>query len=304
VHYPRPIRSWQIQGKPRELGRRTWVMAILNLTPDSFYAPSRIGPDLESIRARAERALAAGADLLDLGAESTRPGASPLAPDEEQARLLPALADLRRFLPGVLLSVDTRHAATAARALAAGADIINDVSGLDDPAMGAVLAASACGVILMHHRGDFASMHRLPPLPDPVACVREGLASLAHRAARAGLAPVRLMLDPGFGFGKNLDENFPLLAHFDEFHALGFPLLVGMSRKSFLRRGPQWRPVAAPGPLSPPESASPPEDRLAASLAAATAAALAGAHVVRVHDVAPTLEALRIADRIIELGNL
>jgi len=304
VHYLRPIRSWQIQGKPRELGRRTWVMAILNLTPDSFYAPSRVGPDLEAIRARAEHALAAGADLLDLGAESTRPGATPLPPDQEQARLLPALAALRRALPGVLLSVDTRHAATAARALAAGADIINDVSGLDDPAMGPLLAASTCGVILMHHRGEFSSMHRLPPLADPVACVRDGLASLAHRAARAGLAPLRLVLDPGFGFGKNLDENFPLLAHLDEFHALGFPLLVGMSRKSFLRRGPQWHPLALPGPLAPGASVPPPEDRLAASLAATTAAILAGAHLVRVHDVAPTLEAARIADRVIELGNL
>lgn len=271
-----------------ELGRFTWVMAILNLTPDSFFPASRLGPDLEAVGAAAQAALDAGADVLDLGAESTRPGAVPLPPAEEQARLLPALSLLRSRLPGALLSVDTRHASTASLALAAGADIINDVTGLGDAAMGAVLAASACGVILMHHRGDFATMHQLPPLPDPVGHVREGLASLAHRAARSGIAPARLVLDPGFGFGKNHGENFPLLAHFDELHAEGFPLLAGLSRKSFLRRGPD----------------SPPDDRLAASLAAATAAVLGGAHVVRVHDVAPTREAVRIADRVLELAKL
>ncbi|HET9783935.1 MAG TPA: dihydropteroate synthase [Terriglobales bacterium] len=295
-------------------------MAIINLTPDSFYAASRrwvdtppltwVAPDGRSASwlrspaagarsapgaselprqdpsaavARAGAALEAGADLLDLGAESTRPGAAPLAAAEEQERLLPSLEAVRRQFPAALLSVDTRHGATARRALDAGADIINDVSGLEDAELAAVCKASRCGVVLMHSRGEFASMHRLPPLADPLATVEAGLEAIAGRAGAAGLAPERMVLDPGFGFGKNLDENFPLLAGLDRLHRLGCPLLVGLSRKSFLRN----------------DSAQPPEERLPASLAAATAAALAGAHIVRTHDVAATVAALRIADRLL-----
>lgn len=265
------------------MGNRTWLMAVLNLTPDSFYAPSRTGADTAAIVAAAQRAAAEGADLLDLGAESSRPGATPLDPAAEQRRLLPALAAVRRALPQALISVDTRHADTAAAALEAGADVINDVSGLEDAAMGGVLARSHCGVVLMHHRGEFKTMHQLPPLADPLACVREGLATIVARAAAAGIAGVRLMLDPGFGFGKNLDENFSLLDGLACLHEFGRPLLVGLSRKSFLRREPS----------------QPPEQRLPASLAAAVIAVLAGAHLVRVHDVEPTREAMRLADRLV-----
>ncbi len=259
-------------------------MAVLNLTPDSFYAASRVQPG--AIRLAAAEALAAGADILDVGAESTRPGAVPLTVAEEQARLLPALdpvLEARALTAGALVSVDTRHAATAARAVAAGADIVNDVSGLDDPAMAAVLAAATCGVVLMHRRGEFATMQHLPPLADAAATVRAGLEQLAARAVAGGIARERIVLDPGFGFGKNLEQNFPVLARLDELHGLGFGVLAGVSRKSFLRRGPQ----------------QPPEQRLAASLAAATAAVLAGAHVLRVHDTGPTREAARIADALL-----
>lgn len=282
MEYRRPMRFWRVGERRIELGRRTWLMAIVNVTPDSFYAASRQA-DAAQLVAAAQAAVAAGADILDIGGESTRPGAQPLTPEQEQARLLPALAAVRRALPEVLLSADTRHAATAAQALAAGANIINDVTGLDDPALGALIARSGCGAVLMHHRGEFATMQRLPPLADPLACVRSGLEAIAARARTAGIAPEQVVLDPGFGFGKNLDENFPLLAGLDELHALGFPLLAGMSRKSFLRAHP----------------AQAPEQRLEASIAAATAAVLAGVHLLRVHDPGPTRAAVAIADRLL-----
>lgn len=283
VNYLRPTLDWQLRGEPRRLGARTWLMAILNLTADSFYPASRIA-DEATLLARAKAALVEGADILDLGAESTRPGSTPLTPEEEQMRLLPALRTLRREFPEALLSADTRHAATAAAALDHGADIINDVSGLDDPAMAPLLAGTGAAAILMHHRGDFATMQHLAPLVDPVAAVQAGLAAILARARAAGCRAEALVLDPGFGFGKNLGQNLPLLRHLDRLHALGRPLLVGLSRKSFLR---------------PPEGDSGPQDRLSASLAAATAAVLAGAHVLRVHDVAATAAAVRFADRLL-----
>lgn len=258
-------------------------MAIVNLTPDSFYAASRQGGAPEAVVEAAAAALAAGADVVDVGAESTRPGALPVEPELEQARLLPSLAALRRALPQALLSVDTRHASTAAAALEAGADIINDVSGGADPAMLPLLAQASCGIVLMHCRGEFTTMHRLPPLADPLGEVQAGLTAIAARAAAAGIAPERLMLDPGFGFGKNLDENYPLLAGLDQLQALARPLLAGLSRKSFLR-----------GPATVE-----PEARLPASLAAATAAILAGAHMIRTHDVAATAAAARVGDRLL-----
>ncbi|MGH9468661.1 MAG: dihydropteroate synthase [Terriglobales bacterium] len=259
-------------------------MAILNLTPDSFYAASRSEPgDLAAVAARAQAAVAAGADVLDLGAESTRPGSTPLDPAEELRRLLPALAAVRRALPDTLISADTRHALVARAALEAGADLINDVTAGADPAMLPLLSASSCGLVLMHARGEFRSMPKLPPLPDPLEEVERGLAAILDRAAQAGIAPERILLDPGFGFGKNMDENFPLLAGLDRLHALGCPLLAGLSRKSFLR--------SAPG--------QDPGERLPASLAALTAAVLAGAHMLRVHDPGATVQALRVCDKLL-----
>jgi dihydropteroate synthase len=272
-----------VRGQERELGARTWLMAILNLTPDSFYAASRVA-GLDGVVAAADAALAEGADILDLGAESTRPGAAAVGEEEEAARLLPALAEVRRRWPEALLSVDTRHAGTARRALEAGADILNDIGGLADAALAEAVARAGAAVIAMHMRGTPATMHRLPRLEDPAGSVRAGLAEIAARAERAGIARAGLALDPGFGFGKNLDENFPVLRELDTLHALGAPLVVGASRKSFLRA----------------DAAEPPEARLPASLAAATAAILAGAHVLRVHDVGPTRAAARVADRLLK----
>lgn len=282
--FARPIREWRVGQRRLELGHRTWVMAIVNLTPDSFYPASRV-TGLAALAHAAGEALAAGADILDLGAESTRPGAEPVPSAEEQERLLPGLAAVRRQFPQALLSADTRHPDTARRALDAGADIINDVTGLEAPEMAALVAASGCGAVLMHHRGAFASMHRLPPLADPLGTVLAELRAARDRALAAGVRAEQLMLDPGFGFGKHLDENFPLLAGLEAFAALDAPLLVGLSRKSFLRAAPTGAP----------------EHRLAASLAAATAAALAGAHCVRVHDVAETVAAMRVADRVLRM---
>ncbi|MGH9519468.1 MAG: dihydropteroate synthase [Terriglobales bacterium] len=283
MNYLRPKRTWRLRDQKVELGARTWVMAILNLTPDSFYATSRI-EGTGALLTRARQAVAEGADMLDVGAESTRPGAAPLTAAAEQARLLPGIRTLRKEFPTALLSADTRHAATAAAAIEAGADIINDVSGLGDPEMGPLLARTGAAAILMHHRGDFASMQHLPPLVDLVTTVLAGLAAILAGARAAGVGDDQIVLDPGFGFGKNLDQNLPLLTHFERLHELGRPLLAGVSRKSFLQ---------------PPEGDSGPEDRLPASLAAATAAVLAGAHILRVHDVGATASAARFADRLL-----
>jgi len=262
-------------------------MAIVNLTPDSFFAESRTSSP-EAALAFAEHALAAGADMLDLGAESTRPGAVAVSAEEEWARLGPALERLRRALPEALLSVDTRHASTARRAIDAGADILNDVTGFEDDNLLSAAAAAQCGMVGLHHRGAFATMHQLPPLADPTAEVLAGLTAIRDRLETAGVHRERVVLDPGFGFGKNLDQNIPLLRDLDAFHQLGRPLLVGLSRKSFLRNSPE----------------QPPADRLAASLAALTVAVLAGAHIVRVHDVAASVDARGLADRLLTSPNV
>jgi len=258
-------------------------MAIINVSTDSFYAPSRVQNAPELLEA-ARMAIHAGADVIDVGSESTRPGAASVSSTEEQTRLMPGLELLRQTFPEVLFSIDTRHAETARAALAAGADVINDVSGLMDPAMGKVIAESGCGAVLMHLRGVFATMHQLGPLADPCQTVSDGFVELLNRARIAGIGADQIVLDPGFGFGKNLDENFPLLARIGEWHELGYPLLAGVSRKSFLGNALGGRP---------------PEGRGPATLAAITSAALSGVHLLRVHDVAESRDALQIVDRII-----
>jgi len=285
---PRPGFVWRLRQRELPLGARTLLMAILNLTSDSFHVASRVAGEA-AVLARAEQALEEGADVLDLGAESTRPGAVPVHEEEETRRLVPALEAVRRRFPQAVLSVDTRHAAVARRALGVGADIINDVSGLGDAAMPALLAESGCGSVLMHLRGTLATMHQLPPQDDPLPDVLLGLRAVVERARAAGIAAATVVLDPGFGFGKNGDENYRLLAQLDRLHGLGFPLLVGISRKSFIGRTLDQ---------------APPEARLAGTLAATAAAVLAGAHLVRAHDVAATRDALRIADALRAAGGV
>ena len=288
----RPQFEWQIGERGLPLGGRTRVMGVLNVTPDSFSDGGQFLDPQKAIE-QGLRLLDDGADIVDIGGESTRPasGAVTSAADES-ARILPVIAGLRRQRPDCCLSVDTYKAEVARKALAAGADIVNDVSGLTwDPAMAESLAASRCGVVLMHTRGRPEQWSRLSPMNDPVAQVKLDLSNTAQRALAAGAARDRLVLDPGFGFGKNYQENLALLRDFSIFSELGFPLLAGASRKTFLGRA-----MAALRGGEPPA----PADRVSASVAAAVLCALRGAHIVRVHDVRETVEVLAVADAVLE----
>jgi dihydropteroate synthase len=315
----RPRFTWNLGQRRLSLGERSLVMGVVNVTPDSFSDGGQfLSP--EAAIAHGLRLLDEGADILDIGGESTRPGATPLSVDEELSRILPVIEALRHARPDSVLSVDTYKSEVARRAIASGADIVNDVSGLLwDPAMAATLASLSCGAILMHTRGRPDEWRSLPKLDDPLALVLTELRQIADAALAAGLAQDRLVLDPGFGFGKRFDENYPILAHFDRLHSLGFPLLSGPSRKSFLARtvsrrlvetgfssngyepeGAPFKPdVGLSGDVDVPPRYETPSDRLPATLAAVTASVLKGAHIVRVHDVRPTVEAVALADAIL-----
>ncbi len=278
------------------LGERTRLMAIVNITPDSFSD----GGETATTETAVERALALldeGADIVDLGAESTRPGATPVGEGEEQVRLLPVLEALRRERPEAVLSVDTYHAATARAAVAAGAEIVNDVSGLLwDRAMPETVAATAPGLVLMHTRGTPQTWHTLPPLAhtDVMPLVVRELAARLDLAQRAGVARERIVLDPGFGFGKLGAENVALLAGLHALHTLGLPVLIGLSRKGFLARTVG---ATRPARADAPEAAA--ARRLFPTLAANVTAILGGAHLLRVHDIRPAAEAAAIADAVL-----
>lgn len=295
----RTINSWRLRRRTLELGRRTLVMGVVNSTPDSF-SDGGATLDPEAAVARSVQLLDEGADVLDLGAESTRPGsnaggaAPAVSAAEEQARLLPVVEGVLKARPEAVLSVDTYKAATARAALAAGAEIVNDVSGFTwDAEMPALCAEARCGVVLMHTRGRPEEWRTQAQLDAEalVALVREGLASNLVMATDAGIAADAVVLDPGYGFGKRFGENFSLLARQDEFLALGRPLLAGLSRKSFLGH--------ALAPLYGGQSA-PISGRETAGIAAMVAAILHGASMVRVHDVRPAVEAARIADAVLD----
>jgi dihydropteroate synthase len=305
--FNRTVTLWQLRSRTLELGRRTLVMGIVNVTPDSF-SDGGLYLEPEAAVGHALELLDEGADILDLGAESTRPGSraggvaggtlSPLvSAEEEQARLLPVLEGILRARPDAIISVDTYKAATARAALAAGAEIINDVSGFAwDAEMASVCAELRCGAILMHTRGRPEQWSAQPPLtPDELlAAVRAGLAASLDKAAAAGIPPESIVLDPGYGFGKRFEENFFLLARQAELLSLGRPLLAGVSRKSFLGR------ALAPLHGGPKPSLDAPADqRETASVAALVAAILNGASIVRVHAVRPAVEAARIADAVL-----
>jgi dihydropteroate synthase len=301
---------WRLRSRALELGRRTLVMGVVNITPDSF-SDGGLFLSAEAAVAQALKLIEEGADIVDLGAESTRPGsstggtnsragrpaASPdaaVSAEEEQARLLPVLQEILRARPDAVVSVDTYKAETARAALAAGAEIVNDVGGFTwDPAIANVGAEFGAGVVLSHSRGRPQEWRAQPQLePDSLlATVREGLAASLGAAERAGIATDSIVLDPGYGFGKRFGENYALLARQAELLALGRPLLAGLSRKSFLGH--------TLAPLFGGESA-PPAARENASLAAMTAAILYGASIVRVHAMRPAIEAARIADAILD----
>ena len=264
-------------------GSRTWVMGILNLTPDSFSDGGRFDRPQAAVR-QARRLLAAGADVLDLGAQSTRPGATEIGAEAELERLLPVLRAIRRAHPTAVLSVDTFHASVAEVALAAGADWVNDVRGgsaLRDPEMSALVASAGCPYVLMHNRGDSRAMDGLAVYGDVVAEVRAELLSATGQLLAAGVAPGRILWDPGLGFAKTPEQNLALLGGLDRLAAEGFPLLVGPSRKRFIGTV-----------LDEPR----PRARLWGTAAVCALAISRGAAVLRVHDVGPIVQTARMAD--------
>ena len=288
------------------LGGRPLVMGILNLTPDSF-SDGGLWTDPGRAVEHALAMLASGADLVDLGAESTRPGggvygagARTLSVDEELERLLPVLAPLRRATAAPL-SVDTRKGEVARQALAAGADLVNDVSALGDPALGSAVAAAGCPVVLMHSRGELATMQRDISFGDLLGEVRGELELAMRRAMAAGIDEEQVIVDPGLGFGKTAEQNLALLRRLPELAAIGRPLLVGASRKSFLALAERGGAAAA-SPAPAPAPSGRPEHRLAGSLAALAWAAAAGAAIVRVHDVPESVRFLAAWRAIAEAG--
>jgi len=256
-------------------------MGVINATPDSFYAGSRASGD--ALVDAAAAMVAAGASIIDVGGESTRPGAHYVGLDEELARVIPSMAAIRSRWD-IALSVDTRKAEVARQALDAGADIVNDVSALeDDPAMAQLCAARGVPVILMHKKGIPATMQDKPYYGDCATEVFHWLLSAAGKAIAAGISADRIILDPGIGFGKRLEDNLNILNRLDELCSSGYPVLVGLSRKAFV------------GAITGRDAAG----RLSGSLAAACMARQKGAAVFRVHDVAETVDALRVCDAIL-----
>ena len=281
-------------------------MGILNVTPDSFSERGRYF-DRKAAIARGLEIEREGADILDIGGESTRPGALPVDEEEELDRTIPVIEALRKKGLRIPISIDTYKARVAERALAASAEIVNDISGLRyDDSLAAVIRRYRAGVVLMHLRGTPRTMQQMPPVRDIVSAVRRGLAASLRRALRAGIRRQQIVLDPGIGFGKKSEQNFELLAKLSRFATLGYPILVGPSRKSFLRAathsassGQAARERALSGKQ---EFHSVPEELLFGTAAAVTAAILNGAHLVRVHDVRQMLPVVRIADRLLTYG--
>lgn len=279
-----------------QIGSRFYVMGILNLTPDSFSGDGllRQADPVEAALAQAKQFAADGADILDLGAESTRPGSAPVSADEECARLLPVLTRLKAELPDMLFSVDTYKAAVAEAALEAGAQIINDIWGFRaDNQMGAVVARFGAVAVLMHNRRSLAHTEINATLggrdvdvhyDDITREVAEGLLQSVEIAHAAGLKDDQIILDPGIGFGKGTEQNLLLLKELDQLKALGYPLLLGVSRKSFIGY----------------KLNLPPEERLEGSLAANAYGMLHGADIVRVHDVRQTVRVARMLEAILQ----
>ncbi len=262
------------------LGERTLVMGILNLTPDSFADGGRYA-DVEHAVEGGVQMVQDGADLLDVGGESTRPGAAPVSADEEHDRVIPVLRELSRRVD-VPISVDTYRAAVARSALAEGATIVNDISGLRyDPAITSVVADAGAGLVIMHNRGRSKEMYREATYRDVPREVADELGERLGVAVEAGVARESILLDPGLGFAKQAVHSVMALARLDVLATLGHPLVVGPSRKSFL--------TAALGDV-------PPSERGWGTAAAVTAAVMRGAHVVRVHDVAEMVDVVRVAD--------
>jgi dihydropteroate synthase len=307
----RSVFQWNLGTRTLELGKRTLIMGIVNVTPDSF-SDGGLYFDREKAVEHAERLLEEGADILDVGGESTRPGARVNAPgtntkneagkapaaalgkeavsaEEELARVIPVISELKKKHPNTFISIDTYKASVARAAITAGAEIVNDVSAMRwDPQMKKTVAELKCGVVLMHMRGRPEEWRSLPPAGDIVLLVKRELKEWAETAVLAGVRRERIVLDPGFGFGKRFDENYPLLNRFSDLQAAGFPLLAGTSRKSFIGRTLAKEGIDAPV-----------SDRLFGTIASQTALILKGAQILRTHDVRAAVDAARIADAIL-----
>ena len=289
----RPVFDWLIGSRTLQLGKRTLIMGVLNVTPDSF---SDGGMNIDRDRAveYAIKLMQDGADIIDVGGESTRPGAkvsgagsgAAVSEKEELERVIPVITAMKTKHPKAIVSVDTYKAGVARRAVEAGAEIVNDVSGFQwDSKMTKTLAELKCGAVLMHMRGRPNEWRTLPSVPDIVSLVKRELRDRTEAAVLGGMKRERIVIDPGFGFGKNHEENYPLLRRFEEFHQLRFPLLAGISRKSFIGRA-----------LARNGKDAPIEDRQFGMLAAETVVILKGAQIIRTHDVRACVDAVRIAD--------
>ena len=307
----RPVFEWSLGSRSLQLGKRTLVMGIVNVTPDSF-SDGGLHFDRDHAVEYGLQLLRDGADIVDIGGESTRPGTKVLASaeaigkttagigqqhlekhavseKEELERVIPVIAALKRKCPEAVISVDTYKSSVARAAVDAGAEIVNDVSGFRwDSGMLKTLSELKCGAVLMHMRGRPEEWRSLPPVSDVVLLVKRGLRAWADAAQIAGIRRERIVLDPGFGFGKSFQENYPLLKRFDELHELRYPLLAGVSRKSFIGRA-----LARNG-----EDAAVAE-RVYGTVAAETALILKGAHIIRTHEVRACHDAVRVGDVIV-----
>lgn len=297
----RPYCQWRVRTRYLELGSRTLIMGVVNITPDSFSDGGQFFGKDEAV-AHALELLDQGADILDLGAESTRPGSragdpasAAVSAEAEQERLLPVLRGILKARPQAVISVDTYKASTARAAIRAGAEIVNDVSGFNwDPTMAATCSELGCGVVLMHSRGYPDEWRTQEPLASGTVLreVRAGLINSLRDALAAGISEQSIVLDPGYGFGKRFGENFELLGHQEKLLDLGRPLLVGLSRKSFLAKALNERSSD-----SPEKSAQ--ASRETASVAALVTAILNGASIVRTHTVRTAVDAATIADAVL-----
>ncbi len=272
------------------IGERTLIMGILNVTPDSFSDGGQF-VTVDAAVAHAERMIAEGANIVDVGGESTRPGGEPISIEEEIRRVVPVIEALSARVPDTPLSVDTTKSEVARAALDAGAAIVNDVSALRfDFYVADAVARAGAGLVLMHSRGTPATMHRLPPVADIMEEVTSSLRASVHMAERRGVNPKSIAIDPGIGFGKSQDQNLELIAKLDQLIAAfpDYPLLIGTSRKSFIGR------ILGDASGTP----APASDRLYGTLAAITAAVLKGAHIIRVHDVKAAADTIHVSESI------
>jgi dihydropteroate synthase len=279
-----PIRQWKLARRSLLYGERTLVMGVLNITPDSFSDGGQFfSPDQAVVHAR--QMIAEGADIIDIGGESTRPGSRSVSEEEELQRVLPVIEKLATQT-SVPISIDTTKPSVARVALAAGAEIVNDISALRfDPAIADEVAKANAGLVLMHSRGTPKTMQQLPPAEDILTEVIAGLRESIAVAQQHGVAPESLAIDPGIGFGKTAEQNVELIAKLDQLAVefAGFPLLIGTSRKSFIGKLLDGAPAG---------------ERLYGTIASIAASVLKGAHIVRVHDVKAAVEAIRVADAI------